>query len=289
MSARSNEDRFGVPPEGLEATNQPAEVPQNQESLKFITPTEFVELPSKGHFYDLNHPLHNQDVVEIKHMTTKEEDILTSITLLKKGLALDRMLESILVDKRIKVDDLLLGDKNALVIAARLHGYGPEYEATVKCPECSESQKYSFDLNTLEIKFPTDDLLAKYKIEKTNNNTFLVPLPQTDYTAEVRFLTGYDEKKVSAAKEHKKKRNFPETSVSDFLRFVIVSVNNISDAAALNTFINTLPALHARYMRKVYNELIPSLDMKHSFDCSVCQHRGVLEVPLDANFFWFNA
>jgi len=289
MSERSNENRLGIDPVALEENDELITPPPEQESLKFITPTEFVELPSRGQFYNSDHPLHNQDVVEIKHMTTKEEDILTSVTLLKKGLALDRMLENILIDRRIKIDDLLLGDKNALVIAARLHGYGPEYETTVKCPECLESQNYSFDLNSLKIKFPTDELLTKYNIEKTINNTFLIPLPETDYTVEAKFLIGHDEKKVSKAQEHKKKKNFPETPVSDFLRFVIVSVNNIKDTSSLNNFINTLPALHARYIRKIYNDLLPTLDMKHSFTCSVCEHTGATEVPLNANFFWFNA
>ena len=95
--------------------------------FSFVTPTTFVDLPSKGRFYGEAHPLHQSDTIEIRHMTAKEEDILTSEALLKKGIAVDRMLQSVVVDKRIKVRDLLVGDKNAMIIASRITGFGPQY------------------------------------------------------------------------------------------------------------------------------------------------------------------
>jgi hypothetical protein len=285
MSARSNENRLGTPP-----TEQDKELKQpnlEEGSLKFITPTEFVELPSKGQFYSSDHPLFNQEIIEIKHLTTKEEDILTSVALLRKGLALDRMLESIIVDKKIKVDDLLLGDKNALLVAARAHGYGVIYDTTITCPKCDETQDYAFDLSSLKIQFPSDEFMAEHEIQREDTGTFLIPLPRTQYVIEVRFLAGKDEKQIAQAQEHRKKMNFPETPASDFLRLVIVSVNGIRDAAPLNDFINTLPALHGRYIKRIYEKLIPSLDMKHPFDCSTCTHEGAMEVPLNTDFFWF--
>jgi len=289
MSARSNEDRLGVPTTPTEKNTELKQPNLEGGSLKFITPTEFVELPSRGLFYPPEHPLFNQEVIEIKHMTTKEEDILTSVALLRKGLALDRMLESIIVDKKIKIDDLLLGDKNALLVAARAHGYGAIYETSVTCPECDETQNYSFDLSSLEVHSSSDEFMAEHGIQKTDTGTFLVPLPKTQYVIEVRLLTGKDEKQIAQLQEHKKKRNFPETPATDFLRLVIVSVNDIRDPAPLNDFINTLPALHGRHIKGTYEKLIPSLDMKHSFSCSSCAYEGVLEVPLTTDFFWFNA
>jgi hypothetical protein len=286
MSARSNENRLGAPPTPTEVDTGFKQPSMEGDSLKFITPTEFAELPSKGHFYPPDHPLFKQEVVEIKHMTTKEEDILTSVALLKKGLALDRMLESIIVDKRIKTDNLLVGDKNALLVAARAHGYGAAYETAITCPRCDATQDYSFDLSALKIQFPSDEFMAEHEIKRTEVGTFLIPLPKTQYTIEVRFLTGRDEKKILEAQAHKKKMNFPETPASDFLRLVIVSVNDIKNATSLNDFINTLPALHSRYIKRMYEKLIPSLDMNHSFSCSVCTYEGALEVPLTADFFW---
>ena len=284
MTSR-NEGRLGAAPPADAAP----QAPQAPQALNFITPTEFVELPSQGRYYPPNHPLHNQEVIEIKHMTTKEEDILTSQALLKKGLALDRMLESIIVDKRIKVDDLLLGDKNSLIVSARAHGYGSLYETTVECPACNERQKYDFDLSTLKTQGVSDEFLKEREIQITQNNTFLIPIPKTDYVVEVRLLTGYDNKKINQAAEHKRKRNFPESPVSDFLRSLIISVNGVADPNSLNGFINSLPAIYARYIRKTYDKLVPSLDLNHDFKCGHCDHSDVLEVPLSADFFWSNS
>ena len=290
MSSRSNEDRLGVDIETPEKINIPSEVPNklNGSSLKFITPTEFVELPSRGQFYPPSHPLHNQEVIEIKHMTTKEEDILTSVALLKSGLALDRMLESIIVDKRVNIANLLLGDKNALIISARAHAYGTQYDTTINCPSCEEVQEYSFDLGTLNNSFPSDDLLKDLNAKLTEKGTFLVPLPKSEYLVELKLLVGQDEQYISRLNEQRKKKNFPETPVTDLLRSIIVSVNGIYEEPALNNFIDTLPAMQARYVRRAYNKLIPNLDLDHSFMCTHCSYEGALEVPLNVDFFWPN-
>ena len=290
MSTRSNENRLGVAPDPPKInsgnTNQPEREALN---LNFITPTEFVELPSKGAYYLPTHPLHNKKVIEVKHMTTKEEDILTSTALLKNGLAIHRLLENIIVDKNIKVEDLLLGDKNALIIAARTHGYGPNYETVVSCPTCTEQQEYGFDLSSLKINETSKEEMDEKNIKTTEQNTFLIPLPKIDYTVEVRLLTDYDEKSLSKISEHKKKRKLPESPITDFLRAIIVSVNEIDDSSSLNSFVNSLPALHARYIRRVYDSLVPNLDLSHEFNCSNCNYEGILEVPLTADFFWPNA
>jgi len=288
MSSRHNEDRLGLippPPPGFGNSNQQT----TTAALSFITPTEFVELPSKGAYYLPNHPLHNKEIIEIKHMTTKEEDILTSTALLKSGVAIQRLLESIIVDKNIKVDDLLLGDKNALIVAARSHGYGALYETSVTCPSCDVQQPYDFDLDSLEIHRASEEYTNEKGIKVTEQNTFLIPLPKVDYTVEVRLLTGHDEKNINKISAHKKKRNLPENTITDFLRAMIISVNGVDDPNSLNEFINTLPALHARYIRKVYDKLVPSLDLEHDFKCTHCNHEGTLEVPLTTDFFWPNS
>ena len=111
--------------ERLGASNVQAEPPapttnSNEGLMSFVVPTEFVELPSGGRYYPQGHPLHNQETIEIKHMTAREEDLLTSRALLKKGLALDRLLESVIIDKKIRASDLLVGDRNAILISTRI-------------------------------------------------------------------------------------------------------------------------------------------------------------------------
>ena len=107
-------------------------------------PTEVVNLPSKGKLYPKDNPL-SKGEVELKYMTAKEEDILTSINLIRKGIVIDKVLESLIVDKKVKIDDLLIGDKNALMIAARILGYGKEYNVKAGCSECGESGDLKVD------------------------------------------------------------------------------------------------------------------------------------------------
>ena len=137
---RNNQDRLNAPPTSADPPIQQAQ--QTEQPLQFVTPTEFVELPSRGKFYPSEHPLHNVETLEVRHMTARDEDILTSRSLLKKGVAIDRFLQNIVVDRRVKVEDLLIGDKNAIIIASRISGYGPRYDANVLCPSCVSSVEY---------------------------------------------------------------------------------------------------------------------------------------------------
>ena len=147
-----NKDRVGVGTPAPQAAAPVANVQNTPDQpFSFVVPTEFVELPSKGAFYPVGHPLHNQTTIEIKQMTAKEEDILTSRSLLKQGVAIDRVIQSVIIDRSIDVSSLLIGDKNALVIASRVSGYGNDYNTTVTCPNCETKQDYSFDLNMAQI------------------------------------------------------------------------------------------------------------------------------------------
>jgi hypothetical protein len=293
MSVRSNQDRLGIdqailehqdaPP--MEATIHPqGESPQ----LNFIVPTEFVELPSKGKFYSPSHPLCDQEHVEIRHMTAKDEDILTSKTLLKQGVALDRMLQNIIVDKQIKVKDLLLGDKNSLIVSARTHGYGAEYVTRISCPQCNLTQQYSFDLSGLE-STDYEEEMKKWDVEITPDNTLLLPLPKTQFVVELRFLTGADESRMNAQTKRRKKHNFADTFATDHLRSIVVSVNDITDKEQINKFINSIPAIDSKYIRRVYKNVMPTVDLNHNFVCSNCDYEDDMEVPFNTDFFWSNS
>ena len=142
-----NEDRLGLGTNPNPDQSPAPAASSGGPAFSWSVPTEFVELPSQGIFYPAGHPLAGQKTVEIRYMTAKEEDILTSRSLLKEGVALDRMLQNILVNSAIDISSLLVGDKNALLVAARRTGYGPEYETRVACPACDTSQEYSFDIS----------------------------------------------------------------------------------------------------------------------------------------------
>ena len=132
--------------------------------MDFVTPSEFVMLPSRGR-YPEGHPLHGEESIEIKYMTAKEEDILTSPSLLSKGIALDRLISSVVLDKSINTASLLPCDRNAVLIAARITGFGPDYESGYVCPLCGAEGEATFDLNDHEIVSATPEELAENGIE----------------------------------------------------------------------------------------------------------------------------
>jgi len=265
-------------------TNEVNEMAEPPSQMTFTTPTEFVELPSKGKFYSEKHPLYGKNDLEIRYLTAKDEDILTSRTLLKKGIAVDRMLSNIIVNKGINIDDLLIGDKNALVIASRISGYGSNYETNVTCPICGATNKHAFDLR--EQKVNNGENCEELGVEKTENNTFIIQVPKTEAKVEVRLLTGHDEKSLMKTIKNKKKHNLPETPMTDQFSTYIVSVNGNSEGSYIQSFIQNMPALDSRHLRETYGKVIPNVDLNQEFSCLECGYEQEMEVPFTSDFFW---
>jgi len=286
MARRNNQGRSGAPHQA-EAPSPPPPVMQNREDafLSFVTPTEFIDLPSKGLLYPEDSALRGIETLEIRHMTAKEEDILTSEALLRKGLAVERVLQSVLVDQTIKVDDLLIGDKNALIVGARISGFGPEYHTSVACPNCTGIIETQFDLETVVPK-TVDELPAG--VTATNTNTFSFTLPTTGFTIEVKLLTGRDERLFAEKAEKRKKMKLPSTITTDLLKTIIVSIEGREDDTTIDKAVGLLPIKDSTYLKKTYEALIPNVDLTHDFTCSACSYDGRVNVPLTADFFWPN-
>ena len=266
-----------------ETANQPAT--NNNPLLNFAVPTEIVELPSAGIFYPKGHPLHNKDTIEIRFMTAKDEDILTSPALLRKGLAINRMLQNLILEQNVDSEDLLIGDRNALLIAARVTGYGSQYPAQVNCPSCAETFEHDFDLSAVVENYsrpsPEDSIF-----NFTDNGTIEIELPKTGFLIEVRPLSGRDEAYISKAKNMKAKNNLPESQLTDMFKRMIVSVNGITDQAQISAFIDNMPALDSRFLRKAYQEVIPDVQLSQAVECPHCGFNTETEVPVTAEFFW---
>ena len=257
-------------------------VAQAPTTLDFSTPTEI--LPSKGRFYPEGHPLHNQETVEIKYMTAKDEDILTSPSLLKKGLAIDRFIRNILLDKRIGVQTLLSGDKNAILVSSRINGFGADYTTKVNCPACTVPSENTFDLSEVEIY--DGDAFEEHDVVTTDHGTFIVKLPRTKFEVEVRLLTNQDENELAAKMKANKKRSAHETNLTDQLRKIIVSINGVEDLGTINQFLANLPAFDSRYLRAAYQKVVPGLDMTQHFACETCGYEKEVDIPLTVDFFW---
>lgn len=291
MSSRNNQDRFGS---GLEEqplgspTDAGTETPPQSagnSGLSFVVPTEVVELPSKGIFYPEGHPLCGSETIEIKHMTAKEEDILTSKTLLKKGLALERMIQSIIVNKSINTDSLLSGDRNAIMMSARASAYGEDYVANVSCPACGAQQKHEFNLLDINCR-PLDSHEQLNSVVKLPNNNFELELPRSGVKTEIRMLTGKDERDLLKATEKRKREKLSENLLTEQMKMFIVAVNGNTSQRTINQFVQTMPAFDSRYLRTVYKTITPDIDSAQEFMCESCDHVAELEVPFTTEFFW---
>ena len=247
----------------------------------YSLPTDFVKLPSKGKFYPEEHPLHNQEDVEISFMTTKEEDILTSPAYNKKGIVFDKLIDSLLVDKRIKASKMLLGDKNAIIINARMNAYGEEYKINVECDGCYHSNEIAVDLSTVKPREANVDT-----IEFTEKGTFIITLPKTQAVTEIKLLTSEDEKEISKKAEQKARHHLPESPATDRLRQMIISINGNDDLIAAGNFISTLPIADSRYIKKVHNEITPDIDFTYTLTCEECDKVCEGGVPILGTFFW---
>ena len=252
-------------------------------SLTYEVPTEFVELPSRGLFYPEDHPLYKQETVEIKFMTAKEEDILASTALIKKGLVIDRLLENILV---VDVDprSLLIGDRAAIMVATRISGYGSIYETEVTCSMCSAKSPLLFDLTKMKIN---DRCFDKQFISNNlvdidlENRLFVIELPVTKIKAGLRLMNSHDEKEFTSGISKNE-----SSKVTMILSTFVESINGSFDRTEIENFIQSMPAKDSKYLRNIYSSLVPNIELKDDFSCSRCFHQKEMEVPLDAGFFW---
>ncbi len=282
-----NKQRTAAAKDATAATTAPA-APAAPATLSYVTPTEFVELPSRGKFYPSDHPLHNKEVIEMRFMTAKDEDILTSPALLRNGLAIDRLIENLIADSNVNVNDLLLGDKNAVILAARISGYGEQYNVNVTCPNCEASIEHEFDLSEIPHQngtIPEDD---NENIYLTPEGTFVAKLPKSQFSVEFKLLTGQDEDYLEKVALKTKKLKLPEASATNLLKRLVVSVNDVTVTSEINNFIDNMPAQDARFLRACVTTVTPNVDMTQEVECSSCGTTSEMAVPFTSEFFWPN-
>lgn len=270
----------GGPPIARQSISQP-----NPVAAKPTTyPTETIDLPSEGHFYPEDHILSNGQV-EIKMMTAKEEDILTNSNLIKKGIVLDKLLESLIVTP-IKLDDLLVGDKNAIFFAARRLAYGDNYgPVKVPCPKCQSENQKLIDLSKMKSK-PFDFS----KFEK-GQNEFEFTLPYTKKTVRYKLLTHRDENQIDAEIKGLNRINKnSSTEMTTRIRAMIISIDGDTDRNNIKRFVEQeLPSRDSLALRSYVKENSPDLDMTFEFSCDECGNEERVTVPLTAQFFWPDA
>ena len=241
---------------------------------KFSLPTETVDLPSQGKLYPSGSAL-SSGKLEMKYMTAKEEDILTNQNYIQKGIVIDKLLESLIVTK-INYGDLLVGDKNAIMVAARILSYGKDY--TVKLGE----ETIDVDLSTFDNK-PLHPAVG-------DTNEFEFKLPSTDNTVTFKLLTHDDDNKIDREVAGLKKINKDSSATSSTrLKHMITSVNGLREQKDIREFVdNYLLARDARALREYYTQVAPDVDMTISYTNADGVEEDI-DLPITINFFWPDA
>jgi len=245
------------------------------EEKKHKFPTETIDLPSKGLIYPEDNAL-SSGKVEMKYMTAKEEDILTNQSYIEAGTVLDKLLQSLIVSD-INYNDLITGDKNALLIAARVLGYGKDYKFEYK------GEEVEVDLSEVDNKEFDEDSITK------GENKFPFTLPNSKTEIEYKILTANDEKKIAAEVRGLKKVNKNENrELSTRLKYMIVSVDKEEDKKTIREFVdNYLLAMDSRALRKHIAETQPDVDLNVIIDTSSGEED--ITIPINLNFFWPDA
>jgi hypothetical protein len=217
----------------------------------------------------------------LKYMTAREEDILTNQNLIKKGVVLDELLKALIVTPNVKLDDIFVGDKNAIFIAARRLAYGDEYPAKITCPKCGEENEVKINLGELKSK---EFDFSKYT---KGENAFSFELPVSKKTVVYRLLTHKDEGDIDAELKGLakiSKANTPEMTTR--LKYSIVSVDGNSDRGVVKKFVDNMLAKDSMALRRYIRENTPDMDMTFDFTCSACGHNERMAMPLGVDFFW---
>jgi len=240
---------------------------------EFKLPTEVIELPSKGLLYPEGSEL-AKGTLEMKYMTAKEEDILTNQSYIQKGTVLDKLMKSLIVSK-INYDDLLIGDKNAIMVAARILGYGKDYSFSIL------GEDHTVDLSTLENKPLNEELF------KDGENNFEFTLPHSGNKVTFKLLTHKDEQNISRELEGLKKinkDNSPELTTR--LKYLITSVEGKTESKDIREFVdNYLLARDSRALREYIKEIQPDVDLTFFPEGS----NDRVNIPIGVSFFWPDA
>ena len=244
-------------------------------------PTETIPLPTKGHFYPSTHPL-SSGKIELAQMTAKHEDILTSTNLLKSGKVLDKLIETLVVDKSISTNDLYICDKNALLIAVRRNAYGDKYGVTITCDSCGKDNKLNLNLADFN-ETPFD--FSKYT---RGENVFEFELPASKRTITYKLITVKEDESIDAEiKSLEKVSSGVTKEVTTRLKHILLSVDGNSDKVFIRNFVdNEMLSRDSLALRVYMRENTPVLDTTFNFVCQSCGDERRESMPIGPNFFW---
>ena len=239
-------------------------------------PTEVIDLPSGGKLYEKDSPL-AEGKLELKYMTTREEDILMSENLITQGVVIDKLLDSLIVTQGVKQEQLVLGDKNAVLVAARILAYGPHYTCEVANPNNLEQKiEHTFDLTECPFKEAVEDV-------DYSNNSFDYETPVGKNKIKFKLLTGVEEKLIEKDLEQSKKVGY-NSEITTRLRYTITEVDGDNKPETISVFSQNMLARDSMALRNYIQEISPDIDL--TSEIQIGGEAVSVSIPLTVEFFW---
>ncbi len=248
----------------------------------YTPPAASVKLPSRGLTYPPESPLYRCETIDIKPVTAKEENILSSPILVKKGTVLSELMKACITNRSIDPDTMLVGDRNAVLVSIRVSAYGPKYSARVTCPECGEGVDHEFDVGRVGLK-----TLDVEPAAGPGTNEFPFTLP-SGREVHFRLMDATTINQLEKDLDAVKKRTGQEQGVTMRLHAQITKLQGVEgkDPAKMKRAIEALPALDARALRQYMDKIAPGVDMQQEFECASCGKTNEVEIPIGTGFFW---
>ena len=252
--------------------------------LNFVAPTEVVDLPSKGQGYPEDHPLNGVDFVEIKFMTAKDEDTLSNQSLIRKGIALERVIQNIIVDDEIDPLSFLVCDRNAILIKARATAYGSNYDAMVNCPKCATQNMLTFDLMSPKIEGGLDEEGMSI-VHYAGDGLYQTTMPGTKFTVKFRLANGEDENRIMEMAIQG--RTVEYGAVLQYKK-MIKSVEEFTEEEVIHSYVDNMIVSDASHFKKCLKSCTTSVRITQTLVCKSCSHEQEVDVPFGTDFFWPN-
>lgn len=249
---------------------------QNQQ-VKY--PTQFVKLPSKGLVYPKD-SIYSSGEVELRYPTAQDENILTSRPLIQKGIVIDVFIKGLLTNPAVNINDLILGDKNALIIASRILAYGNQYKTKYKCPQCDHQHQSTFDLNLLLNKEIDQSLITP----GINQFTFTLPLSKKVLT--FKLLTSGQDTEIGNIIKNQKNISGVDQQLTTRLKYMIISVDGNSEKSTIIKTIRQMPARDSLAFRSYVRQLMPDINMEIDYSCDNCGYFQKIQMPINYDFFY---
>ena len=239
-------------------------------------PTEVIDIPSRGKVYGKESPL-AEGKIEIKYMTTKEEDILMSENLIKKGVVIDTLLDSLIVTKGVKQEHLVLGDKNAILVACRILAYGPDYTCEVQHPKDPDQKvEHTFDLSLCPFKSIPQDI-------DYSNNSFDFETPIGKNKIKFKLITGAEEKLIEKDIQQTKKYGY-NAEITTRFRYTITEVDGDNKPETITAFSQNMLARDSAALRNYIKQISPDIDLTSEIE--IGGESVSVSIPLTVEFFW---